>query len=381
MRIAQVNYAVDPNIRDPDLWLERCPTLVRWASSLVDAGADAVLVAQRFGRDAEFERDGVQYVFRAEHGLRSRWPAACANLHAAVGTWGPHVAHVNGLIFPVRTFRLRRALPPDTAIVLQDHGGVSRPRTSWRAGLRAADAVFFTALPQAAIWRLQSGDPLIFEIPEAGCDLESIPQAVARERSGVRGRPAVVCVGRLNETKDPVTVLEGFRLAAADLPDARLTFIYSSDELLSELRRRVEATGSLRTRVTFRGEVPHGLMVEYLSAADLFVLGSRREGSGYALMEALACGNVPVVTDIPSFRAITLDGSLGVLWRPGYPRACAAALLDAVQRDLTGARASIRERFMAEYGWKAVGEKALAAYREAIAARGASASRLLSASA
>ena len=38
------------------------------------------------------------------------------------------------------------------------------------------------------------------------------------------------------------------------------------------------------------------------SAADLFVVGSHHQGSGYALMEACACGAVPVVTAIPTFR-------------------------------------------------------------------------------
>lgn len=372
MRIAQVNYGCDPDLRDPEALLARCPTLVRWSEALLGAGAAAVMVAQRFTLNAEFERRGVRYVFRAEQGIRSRWPAASARVHAAVQTWGPDVAHINGLVFPMQTFLLRRALSPETALVLQDHGGVFRPRPSWRAGLRSADAIFFMAASQATRWRLAASDPALVEIPEAGCDLEPLPQLEARERSGLLGRPAVLWIGRLNAIKDPLTVLEGFRQVAGKLPDAHLTFVYSSDELFGELRSRVEASDWLRSRVTFRGQVAHESIAAFLSAADLFVLGSIREGSGYALMEALACGIMPVVPDIPSFRVITLDGALGVLWRPGYPRACAAAILDAVERDLPGMRARIRERFIAEYGWKAVGEKAMAAYADIVAARGVS---------
>jgi glycosyltransferase involved in cell wall biosynthesis len=370
VRVAQINYDGDRDLRDPEELLARCPTLARWSEALLEAGASAVMVAQRFSRDAGFERRGVQYVFRAEHGIRSRWPAASASLRAAIQTWRPDVAHVNGLVFPMQTLLLRRALSPETAVVLQDHGGVFKPRSSWRAGLRSADAIFFTAAAQATPWRLHADDPAMVEIPEAGCDLEPMPQVVARERSGLVGRPAVLWVGRLNAVKDPLTVLDGFRQVASALPDAHLTFVYSSDELLGELRRQVEASDLLRSCVTFRGVVPHDAIGAFLSAADLFVLGSLREGSGYALMEALACGVTPVVPDIPSFRAITLDGALGVLWRPGYPRACAAAILDAVQRDLPAMRASVRDRFIAEYGWKAVGEKAMAAYTEIVAARG-----------
>lgn len=370
MRIAQINYGCDRDLRDPEEVLASCPTLARWSEALLEAGARAVMVAQRFTRNAEFERRGVRYVFRAAHGIRSRWPAASAGLHAAVHAWQPDVAHVNGLVFPMQAFLLRRALPPETALVLQDHGGVFRPRPSWRAGLRSADAVFFTAATQATLWRLHAGDPVVFEIPEAGCDLEPLPRVLARERTGLSGRPALLWVGRLNLVKDPLTVLAGFGQVAGTLADAHLTLVYSSGELLGELRRQADASDLLRSRVTFRGQVPHESIAAFLSAADLFVLGSIREGSGYALMEALACGATPVVPDIPSFRALTLDGALGVLWRPGYPRACAAAILDAVQRDLPATRASIRERFVAEYGWRAVGEKAMAAYTDVVAARG-----------
>jgi hypothetical protein len=50
------------------------------------------------------------------------------------------------------------------------------------------------------------------------------------------------------------------------------------------------------------------------AAADLFVSGSQREGSGTALLESLACGLPPIVTDIPSFRMLTCDGRIGALW-------------------------------------------------------------------
>ena len=58
-----------------------------------------------------------------------------------------------------------------------------------------------------------------------------------------------------------------------------------------------------------------------MRAADVFVLGSHREGSGYSLIEALACGLPPVVTDIPSFRSLTAAGAVGALWPCGDARA------------------------------------------------------------
>ena len=58
-----------------------------------------------------------------------------------------------------------------------------------------------------------------------------------------------------------------------------------------------------------------------MRAADLFVLGSHREGGSSALVEAMATGRTPVVTDIPSSRALTGNGAVGELWPCGDSRA------------------------------------------------------------
>ena len=59
-------------------------------------------------------------------------------------------------------------------------------------------------------------------------------------------------------------------------------------------------------------------MPNYYSAADVFISGSHYEGSGYALIEAMSAGLVPIVTDIPSFRSIA--GDCGERWQPGDAR-------------------------------------------------------------
>ncbi len=51
----------------------------------------------------------------------------------------------------------------------------------------------------------------------------------------------------------------------------------------------------------------------YYNSADYFVLGSHYEGSGFSLVEAMSCGVIPIVTDIPSFRMMTNNGKIGTL--------------------------------------------------------------------
>ena len=184
----------------------------------------------------------------------------------------------------------------------------------------------------------------------------------ARGASGVEGDPAILWVGRLNANKDPLTVLDGLERALRELPGGRLTMVYGEGDLEAAVRERVEQSSVLRSRVRLVGRVPAPCMPAFYSAADLFVLGSHHESCGYALLEALACGAVPVVTDIPSFRAITDDGRIGRLWPPGDAGTCARALVDAGQLDLAVEQRRVIEHFAQTLSWPAVGRAATEIY-------------------
>src|SRR3954462_3297209 len=99
MNIVQGGWTVDADLRVPEALLDRYATLTGWGEALLDAGADRVAAVQRFSRDADFTRNGVQYIFRA------------AGIAAAAAAIAPDVVHVNGLNVPFRTSLLRRALP------------------------------------------------------------------------------------------------------------------------------------------------------------------------------------------------------------------------------------------------------------------------------
>ncbi len=196
-----------------------------------------------------------------------------------------------------------------------------------------------------------------------------MPRAEARQESGVDGDPAILWVGRLNANKDPLTVLDGLEQCARTLPGARLTMVYGEDDDLPAVQARLTGSAVLRSRVRLVGRVEHERMPAFYSAADLFLLGSHHEGSGYAALEACACGVVPVVTDIPAFRVITAGGSLGGLWQPGDASDCARVLADVASRDLRAMSARVAEHFGHALSWDAVGRAAVAAYRDVLSKR------------
>ena len=357
--VVQVNYAFDKALTDPDQLLDRYDTLTGWSDALVRAGAGTIAAVQRFHRDIRIARNGVDYLFRR------------AQMPAAVAACRPDIAHVNGLIFPAQTWRLRRALDPSCAVVVQNHsdgGAIGRAplfRLFGRAARGAADACLFAADEHAVSWRragFVARDQPTYQVMEASTRLQPVARAGARDECGVRGAPAILWVGRLNANKDPLTVLDGFERSLGDLPAATLTMIYGEDDLLASVRQRVQGSQTLGECVRLAGAVPHDRMASFYSAADLFIVGSHHEGSGYSLMEACACGAVPVVTDIPTFRLLTGDGAVGAVWTAGDAADCARALVDAGRRDLEAERARLAAHFARALSWPAVGRRALEIY-------------------
>ena len=369
MRIAIVNAAWDPSVPTRESTLDRFSTLTGWADALAAAGATKVVSFQRFHRPGLLSREDVDYCFVEDRGP-ARPPVwySGGRLCAAVTAFSPDVVHVNGLEYPLLTRRLRRASASRCAIVVQDHGGfdperLSPLRKAWmRYGLRAADGVLVATPPQGDVFRtsgLAPGGLAVRDVME-GSTTWRAPGGRSPQRHGL----AILFVGRLNANKDPVTVLEGFAMFSRRRPDATLTFVYHVADLEQELRTAVERDEWLRTRVTLLGEVPHEQLPAVYGGADLFVLGSHWEGSGYAALEALACGVVPVLTDIPSFRWLIADGRVGALWRAGDPASLAAALDRMASTCLEEQRATGQAFFEAHCSWDAIGRRAMAIYRE-----------------
>jgi glycosyltransferase involved in cell wall biosynthesis len=372
--VAQVSFFLDPQGRAPEQMLEDWPSLVDVAEAACQHGA-RVTVIQACASAARIERNGVDYHFVPPDDGKSTVASGRA-LRRLVAGLAPDIFHVHGLGFPADVARLAD-LAPGVPILVQDHA--NRPpgfwrRHAWRRGLRTAAGVAFCAKEQAEPF-VQAGviakHSEIFEIPEAPARFSPGDPALARRQTGLHGEPCLLWVGHLDQNKDPLTVLSGISLAARRLPALRLWCCSGKAPLLAEVRARIEQDPWLRGKVHLRGHVPHAEIEQFMRAADLFTLGSHREGSGYALAEALACGLPPVVTDIPSFRAMTGRGAVGWLWPCGDAHRLCEALLAAESRPRDGDRAQVRRHFERELSFDAVGRKLNRAYSRLIARRAA----------
>jgi glycosyltransferase involved in cell wall biosynthesis len=372
--MVQLNCAYDGGVSDPAALLDRYDTLTGLSEALASAGV-SMQVVQRFDSDVTIARNGITYRFVCDGGAAMPPPSKAARVVIdAVQAQDPDVVHINGLMFPVFVSALRASLP-NTCLVVQDHGGCDPPNRlervrhpSWR-GLANADAWSFTAREHAESWR-KAGllrTARVIEVIEASTRLAAVRRELARELTGMYGVPAFLWVGRLNENKDPLTMLDGLEIVFADLQDARLWMIYTDATLEAAVRVQVERSPVLRERVFLVGRLPHERLAAYYSAADIFVSGSHREGSGYALIEAMACGAIPCVTDIPSFRAIT--GGCGALWPVGDVESFATAVSLIMRLDRDAERRRIMDRFERDLSWAALAGQTIEVYRALVDAR------------
>jgi Glycosyltransferase len=379
LRIVQLNLAYSPALDTPAALIESYHTLTGWADAVHRTGADVVTV-QRYASDSEVTRGCCRVLFVRDEGgaIAAPWDS-CRRPIDAVVTLQPDVVHVNGLMFPGVIGSLRGRLPWSTAIAIQDHSGtVPRAwpwpfdrlrRRRWHEAFRCADAFVFTAGELADQWHAVglAPDATILEVPEAGTTIAPVPREDAMALTGVRASPAILWVARLDRNKDPLTVLSALEMALPRLPGARVWMVYDEAPLEGVVAERIDASALLRERVTLVGAVPHEHIGSWFSAADIFVSGSRHEGSGYALIESMTCGVMPCVTSIPAFRALT--GGQGALWTVGDADACAAALVDLAVRDRDVERTAIRRHCAGALSWEQIGQRTVHNYRALVTAR------------
>ena len=379
LHVAIVHLAFEPAPTARDL-LTRYAVLKEYSTQLAAAPDLRISVLGRFSRDEQFAADRVHWSFSADHETRliaAPWTRPRA-LFRQLAELQPDVVHVNGLIFPAQIRSLRWRLPATTALVVQHHGEQLTHRYvrfTPRATLHEVDGFMFTAAGIADEWRAAgriAWHQPIFEVVEASSTFAPLRHMEARRSVGVYGNPAVLWVGRLHARKAPLLALEAFDRARASLSDPQLFMVYGSADLLPDIQAFCAQRPALAKRVHLIGQVRHPDLPRWYSAADVFITSSPAEGSNFALIESLACGLLPVCSDIPAHRAITGGEKAGVLFPSGHAALGAHALVRAATRAaLEGAdgRWQRRAHFNRVLSWPAIAREARRAYHAVAAVR------------
>jgi glycosyltransferase involved in cell wall biosynthesis len=90
---------------------------------------------------------------------------------------------------------------------------------------------------------------------------------------------------------------------------------------------------NISSSVQFLGWVKHEEMPKLLSQADIYISTSLDDGTSISLLEAMASGAFPIVTNIPSNREWIADGDNGFLVPTDEERILAEKILEAIRNQ------------------------------------------------
>jgi teichuronic acid biosynthesis glycosyltransferase TuaC len=272
-------------------------------------------------------------------------------------------------IYPSGAAARRLAVPAGKPLVLTVHGSdlytnVTRPR--WAAEVRAAVAAATLVICVSEslahdVVSLAGADPERVQVIPDTYDAERFAYVPRTPSDG--GPTRFITVGRLVPVKGHDVLVNALGSAVAQGLDATLDIVGGGPER-AELERLARER-ELEARIRFLGPLGGGELVDALAQADVFVLPSRKEGLGVALVEALATG-LPAIATRSGGPQDILGPEDGLLVPPEDMAALASAMITLAEQREAYSGEAIARRIRERFGPEVVGGRLVAAYRVAI---------------
>ena len=183
-----------------------------------------------------------------------------------------------------------------------------------------------------------------------GVDLAELNPA---DRSALKEpAPYVLCIAAHNEKKGLDVLLRAFARIAKVQRQLKLVLV--GDGPLREELEVLAGALQLNSQVNFAGSQERGKVADLLHGCEVFVLPSRSEPFGIAIIEAMACGKPVVATRTGGIPEIIEHGQDGLLVEPDNPGELADAIQSLLNNPKLGAalgakgRIKVGERFLWE---------------------------------
>jgi glycosyltransferase involved in cell wall biosynthesis len=334
MKICHLSV-VPINVTNPKQWL----TSVAYYTTILEKLArDHEVHSVHYTRDrADLMQNGVHYHFLEFSFLEMIWPQALIRFVSATRY---DVVVVHGMHSVWRMNCILRSMP-DAIVLCQHHG--ERPFTRAKAIIhklndRLIDGYFFSSRQLGEDWlkaKMISSPAKLFEVMEVA---SAFPMRASVPRSNEN---SFIWVGRLDGNKDPETLIFGFAQLIKSVSDASLTII--SNEVPGPMIEGL--IKKYQPHIEFVGGVDHDKMPQWYQRANFIISTSLFEAGGVSILEGMACGCIPLLTNIPSFRTVTGDGKIGLLFEPNSPGALASSLIKASRMDVLRERQNMIDHF------------------------------------
>jgi len=312
--------------------------LARWAAYFIDRGWDVLTVSLEESTGFPGRLEHIRMTNRLPHALR--YPAAARRVRRIMHRFKPHIVNAHfvpnyGLMATILGFEPWVLSTWGSDIMTDpDKSPFHRWRTRrvlHRVQWVTSDADVMTA--RLGAFGVDAGKILTFPL---GVDTSHFSP---RENPPEDG-PRVVSNRKLEDVYSVDTIVDAFPGVHELFPSATLV-IAGEGTLRTELGKRAEhsiASGS----IMFIGAVDHHRMPTLLQENHVYVSMSLSDTTSVSLLEAMACGLFPIVSDIPANREWIVPGENGMLVPVRQPMRLATAIVQAWRdREL---REKARER-------------------------------------
>lgn len=280
--------------------------------------------------------EGIEVV---AHGARPRGMNGIGSLTAALRRQRPDAVHCHNISATI-VGAPAAALAGVPACIATRHGWARRDG-AWRAELKfsvAARACSYVVAVCDAARRELAAAPLARPARIVTVVNGALAPTANRESRAPSERCVVVSVARLNWAKDHATLLRALAVARRQRPEIELHLVGDGAERprLEQLADSLDIRGAVR----FLGERDD--IGDCLNDAHVFALSSVTEGLPVALLEALAMGLAPIVSDVGGMPEVVERAGVGTVFPAGDVARLADALVShASARDRWPERAAL----------------------------------------
>ncbi len=315
----------------------------RLCRELVNQGVEVVVLTPRiFSQSPLFEEEqGIRvYRFRFPSGNRP------LNQIESVPVFAMFIYMASGLVTALRLIMKEK---PDVI-----HGNWIVP-----AGLIAALAGFLTQTPvintaRGMDVRMSEKGPvrLLFDLAVRLSQHVTVVSEAMRSRpslsaaevisSGVdeaffriapnRSSKTVLHTRALEKVYDVETLIRAVPLVIRQKPEAH--FVIAGTGSHEQGLKGMAHDLGVAPNVDFMGAVSHETIAKLIEQASVYVSSATADGTSIALMEAMAAGLLPVVSDIEANRLLVDHGRDGYLFSPGDEKDLSQKLLDALSAGI-----------------------------------------------
>jgi glycosyltransferase involved in cell wall biosynthesis len=141
----------------------------------------------------------------------------------------------------------------------------------------------------------------------------------------IQNCPIVTSLRNLEPIYDVETLIKAIPLVLKEIPNVKFIIIGegSQREYLMNLAKSLNVFDTIR----FVGQIPNNEVPRYLNLADVYVSTSLSDSTSVSLLEAMACGLTPIVTDVGENRKILKDGKQDFLIPVKNPKILAKRII------------------------------------------------------